>query len=278
MQIAATPEDTRKRWDATPPLASTAALGGPRPGATVLALTNSAGGSSRALIAVQRYGEGRAMLFAGEAAWRWRMLLPAADRSYDTFWRQSIRWLALPATDPISLTVPAGATPGDMLPLRVVARNPAFQPQGGAEVDLDVSRPDGRLDRLRAAPDSSDSDGRFVGTYRPTQRGVYRVTAVVRRGKDMLGSSSASMLVGGADVEMTDPRLNAQLLQRVALASGGHVVAERDVAALDDTLTARVPAAVLTVRRDVWHNGWSFAAILVLLGSEWILRRHWGLR
>ncbi len=28
------------------------------------------------------------MVFAGEAAWRWKMMMAASDRSYDFFWRQ----------------------------------------------------------------------------------------------------------------------------------------------------------------------------------------------
>ncbi len=81
MQLGSSRDDTRKKWDAAPALAFVAPLGGPRPGATVLAVAAGAGGAPHALIAVQRYGEGRAMIFAGEAAWRWRMLLPASDRS-----------------------------------------------------------------------------------------------------------------------------------------------------------------------------------------------------
>jgi uncharacterized membrane protein len=115
MQLTAGGDETRKRWEAVPALASIAPLGAPRPGATVLAVTHGPGGAPRALVAVQRYGEGRSMVFTGEAAWRWRMLLPAADRSYDTFWRQAVRWLALPATDPVSIVAPAGAAPGDLL-------------------------------------------------------------------------------------------------------------------------------------------------------------------
>ncbi len=84
--------------------------------------------------------------------------------------------------------------------------------------------------------------------------------------------------MGGADLEMTDPRLNAQLLQRVALASGGRLVAAGDVSAIVEGLRSGLPAARLAVTHDLWHNGWSFAAIVMLLGAEWLLRRRWGLR
>jgi hypothetical protein len=228
---------------------------------------------------VQRYGEGRTMVFTGEAAWRWRMMLPAVDRSYDTFWRQAVRWLALPATDPISLAVPTAASTGDALQLRVAVRDSSFQPQRDATVDLRVSRPDGHLDQVRAAMDrDTAADGRFSAAFRPDQPGVYRVSAEARRGTTVLGTATSSMLVGGADVEMTDPRMNLQLLQRIALASGGRVVPEDEVANLADSLTASLPRAELAVTHDLWHNGWSFALIIVMLGTEWILRRRWGLR
>ena len=76
-----------------PALASISALGGPRPGAACLAVTGGPGGAARALVAVQRFGDGRSMVFTGEASWRWRMMLPTTDQSYDRFWRQAARWL-----------------------------------------------------------------------------------------------------------------------------------------------------------------------------------------
>jgi hypothetical protein len=30
--------------------------------------------------------------------------------------------------------------------------------------------------------------------------------------------------------------------------------------------------------RDLWHEPWAFALIVLLLSAEWILRRRWGLR
>jgi hypothetical protein len=86
------------------------------------------------------------------------------------------------------------------------------------------------------------------------------------------------MLVGGADAEMTDPRLDGELLQRIAVASGGRVVAESDVPALAESLRARLPAAARAATRDLWNSAWCFVAIVALLSSEWILRRRWGLR
>jgi uncharacterized membrane protein len=279
MQLGSTSDETHKRWDATPALASTVPLGGARPGANVLAISGGPGGVSRPLIAVQRYGEGRSLIFAGEGAWRWRMLLPSTDRSYDTFWRQALRWLALSASDPVAIRLPSAAIPGDTLGVRVLARDAAFAPQLDAAVDVDVTTPDGRTESIRAEPPrQSDENGAYVARYRATGPGVYRFHASARRGATSLGSASSALLVGGSDPEMSDPRLNVQVLQRIALRSGGRLVTPGEAAALGSSLRAAVPGARLAVAHDLWHTGWSFAAILALLASEWILRRRWGLR
>jgi hypothetical protein len=220
------------------------------------------------------------MIFTGEASWRWKMMLPSSDKSYDTFWRQAVRWLSLTAQEPVFLAVPAGGSPGDTLPLRVAVRNAAFEPQRDVDVEIRVAGPDGRVESLHAAPssDPQDGPGRYVARFHPEQPGIYRAIAEARRGASTLGVSTAALLVGGADLEMTDPRLNRQLLERVALASGGKVVGERDMGTLVQALSAGVPAARFATERDLWHNAWSFVAIVALLGAEWILRRRWGLR
>jgi len=279
MQLGASVDVTRQRWNATPALASTVPLGGPRPGASILAITGGAGGVARPVVAVQRFGQGRALVFAGEGAWRWRMFLPSTDRSYDTFWRQAVRWLALSADDPVAMRLPAAAAPGENVSIRVLARNAAFVPQPDAMVDVDVTSPDGRHETIHAAqPREPQEDGAYVARFRANGPGVYRIRAAARQGATATGSASAAMLVGGSDPEMTDPRLNLQVLQRVALRSGGAIVTPGETAALVQRLRAAVPAARLAVTHELWHTGWSFVAIVALLTSEWVLRRRWGLR
>jgi hypothetical protein len=207
------------------------------------------------------------------------MMLPAADRSYDTFWRQAVRWLALPAPDPIAIRTPPAAVAGEHLPIRIVVRSAAFEPQRDATVDVRITAPDGRFEQLRAIADGEASgSGQYIVHFAAQQPGVYRVTAEARREGSTPGTASTSLLVGGADPEMSDPRLNGAVLQRLAAASGGRVTTADRIEALADSLQAAVPAATLAVRRDLWHNAWSLLTVVALLSAEWVLRRRWGLR
>jgi hypothetical protein len=217
------------------------------------------------------------MVFTGEASWRWKMLAPATDRSFETFWQQSLRWLALPAPEPIALNAPSGGEPGGSLPVRVHVRNAAFAAIEGATVEITVSGPDGRSSTFSAKP-LPGGDGQYALDIQPERAGVVRLTADVKQGVARLGSVSRSVLVGAADLEMADPRMNRAVLGRLAAVSRGRALSESELRELPNLLKAGMAQASLQTQRDLWHTGWSFAAILVLLGVEWVLRRVWGLR
>ena len=146
MQLGATLDEARKEWSIVPPLGASTALGEAKPGASVLAITNGPGGRSRPLVAVQRYGHGRTMVFAGEASWRWRMMLPSNNRTYETFWRQAGRWLAAGAPEPIALTLPSPAA-GSTGRLDLDVRD-AGVPRAARRHRVDAH---GRFDRRAAA-------------------------------------------------------------------------------------------------------------------------------
>jgi uncharacterized membrane protein len=278
-RMGGTADDSRRRWEGLPPLAAAAPLGTPRPGAAILA-TTTAGGATRPLIAVQRFGEGRSMVFAGEASWRWRMLLPSTDRSYETFWRQAVRWLALGATDPISIQPAPAAGAGDEVVVRMAVRDAAFTPVLDADVAVRITGPDGRLQELRASAEDNDRQdpALFAARFTPSQPGVYRVSVSVQRGRKETGSATSALLVGGADAEMSDPRLNMALLDRLASGTGGRIIPADRMPDLVGALHAATPAAAIAVQKDLWHNAWSLVLIIGLLTTEWLLRRRWGLR
>ncbi len=275
-RIGASPEESRKLWAALPALASSAALGGPRPGALVLAVTAGPDGGVLPVVAVQRYGRGRSMLFAGEASWRWKMMLPATDRSYEFFWRQAARWLSTQAPDPITVAVPENPEPGDVVSVEVEARDRAFTPVADATVALTLVLPGGETKPLAIRPASVP--GRFAGSFTPEQPGMYRLTASAERGAVPLGSADRWFYVGGVDREFVDPRLNEGFLRRLARDSGGQYARVSGAARMIASLASAVPQNVEPERRDLWHEPWAFMMMIALLSAEWIVRRRWGLR
>jgi uncharacterized membrane protein len=268
--------DLEKRWGGVPPLAGVAALGALRAGAQALALVHAADGP-RPLVAVQRYGQGRSMVFTGEASWRWRMRLPSEDRTHELFWRQAVRWVSADAPDPVTVAPLALVAPGDSAAIALDVRNEEFAPVADAEVRVTVTRPGGTTQEVPARLTDAQA-GRYAGDLRFEQPGVYRISASASRAGRPLGRAVRAVLVGGADLEMADPRLNEEVLRRIAVASGGGYVAADEAAELPALLAAAAGEPGAPRLEELWHNGWIFAGLILLLGTEWALRRRWGLR
>jgi uncharacterized membrane protein len=274
-RLAPSIDASRTLWRSLPALASVSIMGGPRPGAQVLAVTSSPGGDAHPLIVVQRYGQGRTLVFAGEASWRWRMLRPAADTAYDTIWRQLVRWLAAPSPGPVALPAMAVPNVGDVTPVAVAVRNGRFEGVTDAEVSMTVTDPDG-VGRALAPALQDPRTARYAVPVRFDHAGVYRLEAEARRGELALGSATRHVLVGGADLEMADLALNEPVLQRLAEATGGRYLGADEVATLGPLLRAD-EAEPATEMKDLWHNAWTLIGIMALLAAEWVARRRYGL-
>ena len=277
MQLAPGPDAVASPWNALPSLAAAAAVGRTRPGAEVLALVSGPAGEPQPLVAVQRAGRGRTLLFTGEGAWRWRMGLASGNVAYETFWRQALRWVAVQAPAPVSVEVEPPPL-GTAVPIAVRVVTPAFEPVSDAGVQVRVEEPGGAARTLTASLDSSEP-GLYRASLLTLAPGVHRIDVDASRGGQSLGRSSVQVLAGGTDPEFVDPRRNDAVLRRLGEATGGALLEASALAGLPDRIrrAAASPTARL-VERDVWHNGWSFVIICALLGLEWALRRRWGLR
>lgn len=273
-RVGASADDSRRRWAALPPLAAVSIVGGPRAGAQILATTGGADG--RPLIAVQRYGQGRAMVFAGEASWRWRMLRPSSDTTYDTIWRQMVRWLTRGSLDAVTVAPLGSPSTGTTETVSVLVRDAEFAPVDDAEVQLVVTAPDGEARRMSATL-ADAADGRYDVPVRFDDAGVFRLAADARRGDTRFGAAERLVLAGGADPEMADPRLNEPMLQRLAERTGGLYVRPDALAQIPPRLQTAAAVDGPPELRDLWHGGWSLVAIIALLGVEWTWRRRVGL-
>ena len=216
------------------------------------------------------------MIFAGEASWRWRMMRPATDITHELVWRQLARWLAASAAERIEILPVSAAMPGLTESIGVLVRDEEFKPIGAAEVTLRVREPGGQERALPAAL-ADPRDGRYSAAVRLDQSGVYVMTAEVRRGTQPLGTASRPTLVGGAEVELSEPRLNEAVLRRIADATKGQYISADSVSTLPGLLRQSEVGRPPTEMKDLWHNGFSLAIIVALLAAEWLVRRRVGL-
>lgn len=277
MQVGADVTTSMEQWGSLPSMAAATAVGLARPGAEILATVAGPGGDPQPLVAVQRIGRGRTLAFMGEGAWRWRMGLSSDNRLYETFWRQAVRWLAIQAPGQVALSVPTpvvGVT--TEVSLRVVDEE--YEPVRDATVSLRVREPGGATRAVAAVADTQEP-GIYRAAFLPVTGGVYALEAEATRADRLLGRADVSVLAGGTDPELVDPRRNDALLGRLAAATGGALLTPEGIEGLPVRIREAVAAPTArTVQRDLWHNAWTFLLVVLLLGSEWGLRRRWGLR
>ena len=277
MQLGVTVSETRDKWATLPRLGGSIRLGAARPGASVLALVSAPGGDLRPLLAVQRYGRGRSMVFAGEGAWRWKMLLPVDDRRYDRVWGQVARWLTAGASEPVTVTTTGGRMPGDRVSLDLYVRDAEFRPVLDADRRIRVRTPSGDIEGLDAVL-ADAATGRHTTEFVAREPGVYRVEVSAEARGEVLGSATDWVLVGGVEAEWVDPRLNEPLLARLAASTGGQLLDVAEVSTLSEILRAARAVDTSPTNRELWHGFWSFLLVVVVLTTEWSLRRAWGLR
>ena len=276
MQLAANAVENDKKWAAVPALAAISPLGSARPGASVLAVTGGPSGP-RALVAVQRFGDGRSMVFTGEASWRWRMMLPTSDRIVRAVLAAGRALARAERAGARDDRAAVGARPRRRHPgrhrgarrrLRAARRR-----RGRRARDFSVGP---RRDRARRA--------RAVAAWPvPRVRAGGRGGGVSRRrrgaaGPDGARHSAGTMLVGGVDPEMTDPRLNEDTLQRVARASGGAVLAARRYRPAHRSPERRGAGRGAGAAQGSVAHGMVVRDPRGLLAAEWLTRRAWGLR
>ena len=276
MRLGPTTQDTREAWDAAPSLSGSVSLGAAKAGASVLALVGRPEGGASPLVAVQRYGRGRSMVFAGEAAWRWKMMMPAESRVYETFWGQVVRWLTASAAERVRVAISSERSEGEPIRYDVWAVDAAYQPVPDATVVVEITTPAGDI-QIHSIALADATTGRYRGEFRADARGVYRFDVSAVGGRVPLGSATEWVLVGGVDMEFVDPWSNDDVLRRVALGSHGEFLDGDSLAALPGLLMAGTEETASTTR-DLWHGVWTFLLVLAVLTAEWSLRRLWGMR
>ncbi len=242
-----------------------------------------------AVLAAQRFGAGRAVVFTADTTWQWFLPLQGlgADSPYHRFWGQTIRWLAGAETK--ARKAPSAAilrldrtylAIGESVKVLACVRQEQSANAAGASVSCLLTPRGGRSETLPMSP--AGTAGQFELTYRPPRDGVYAVRLLARdaQGKE-IGSDEMSLTVEKHSTEMDNTDRDDGLLTRLASRSQGACDDLTRLPEMIDRLVERsaalAPAAPQSRQYALYHFPVLFVLFVALLTVEWLLRRSWQL-
>ncbi len=272
-------EDREKniaRWKNMPKVANYQTVGSPKPGAVVLMNIVPQGKKPSPLLAVQKYGHGRVALLASAGTWRWKMWQDHTDRSHSIFWDQLLRWLVTetPGTVLTSTKQQVLADDGH-LPLRVDVRDKTYMPVTGAEVEGTVVRPDGQSEIISLAPDPIEP-GVYTTDYTADKPGAYVIELNAKKEKADLGRDTLTFRREDGVAENFSASQNKELLQKLSADTGGTYYTPSNAGSLTKEIAISEAGINAHENLDIWDMPVVFLIALLLRGSEWLLRRKWG--
>jgi hypothetical protein len=269
------PERNVERWKKLPYLANYHEAGTPKAGAVVLA-EMTAGNRKMPLLVTQNYGRGRTALFATSGSWRWQMTQPLEDMSHEMFWQQLLRWLVAGTAGQVVSSTPKSVFSDETrVPLRVDVRDKNYLPASDADVRAHVLRPDGGAEEVELRPDPT-TPGVYTAEWGAERPGAYVAEIVARRGEAELGRDVITFRREDGVAENFQTVQNRELLEKLASQTGGRYYQPAELSKLTSEISYSEAGISTRETRDLWNMPALFLIAMVLRGSEWLLRRKWG--
>jgi uncharacterized membrane protein len=239
-------------------------------------LMESADGTSRPVLAVGSYGKGRVLVFATDYFWKWDMGMVSTGKGNWAYLRlieRMVRWLTKdPSLDPVQIEIIENGTAlGRELEVRIKVKDERPSLNAGKPVSFSVFNSDGI--KIGSQVKGSGQPGEYLGSFSPGREGVYRV-----RVETPGGFAEESIVVPGLSADL-DAYPNHDKLRKIAVSTGGKWVERGDDLLKEVKAYGARNQNQFTEERRVsfWARVYVLIFILVFLGTEWYLRRKWGM-
>jgi len=265
-------------WKDLPSLNSFYSGVGTKSGATVLAEHQQEKG--KPFIAFQRYGKGMTFMITSDDLWQWAFgvyPLRGDDSYYRKFWSGTIRWLSSVRTQADQVNVEPGKqtyTRDEKVNIKTYIYNENYDPANDAQIKAQVRTPAGTLRDIKFV---FEENGRYSAEFLPTMDGNHKVEVEAERSGRPIGKGSAEFIVQTATLEYQSTQLNEPMLKQIADISGGSYYYINNISELPQSIKEIKESTVSIKERSIWDNAWMLGIVLVLLTTEWLLRKKKGL-
>jgi hypothetical protein len=275
--------DGAETWKHLPPLLRTLVLFKARPESRTLIMAR--GDNTQAtdpLVLIRSIGKQKSLSVTAYGLWRWRLLVqgdPQTEGFLATFLSGAIKWLTSPEDSRPVRVEPTKElfVRGEPVEFTGQVYDQKSSPVDDARVTVTLERRDGSTaTRLRSL-----GNGRYEGKLEGLAEGEYRFTATAEAGGRTIGGDAGTFSIGGVSLEMQDTRANFALLRLLASRTGGRFLRPSGIDALDSLLAGEPWFVAQEIRStkdyELWNWQYLLAAIVLLLATEWVVRRRAGM-
>jgi hypothetical protein len=235
-------------------------------------------GENYPLMVLGYFPAGRTAFLAIDSTHRWRYRY--GDRYLDTFWRNTIRWLALGRLKQGDRRYRIESSRStydieDRVQLEARVLDEDYRPSEEPTQSVRWSGPDGVERTLELARDA-EREGTYRGSLEVDRPGVYRAWLEGRVGGTSQRVSTTEFEVVLPSREIQDPSPDPAALRELATTTGG-VALELSAAR---ELARQFPGGeerhepISSRLEDAWDDWHTLLLALALLGAEWILRKR----
>jgi hypothetical protein len=270
------PANNAKRWEQIPAIANYQDVGEPKPGATTLLQVATPARRIQPLLVTENYGRGRTVLFATEGSWRWKMWLDHADKTHATFWQQMFRHLVNDSPGQVLATTPRSVLSDETkVPIRVEVRDKQYKPVTNAKVQARFLQPDGTSATMELPPVPLE-EGIYGGEWTAEQVGSYVVEILAGQETEQVGHDVLTFRREDGVAENFHTSQNKELLTKLSEQTGGRYYKPDEASKLTNEISYSEAGITTRETRDLWDMPVIFLLAMAIRGSEWLLRRKWG--
>lgn len=271
---------TQTAWRALPPLFSSMTIRSLMPGSEVLAYQKQDIQSPGAepLIAVRTNGAQKSAAVFAHQLWRWDLMLKGLegrDEVLAPLLDNLVRWLEMFRTDELvhAETDKSNYSYGDPVAITVTVFNEKLQPVSDARVDLALQG----KNSTQTLTAQTVGNGRYSCTFQPPQPGDYQLQVTAGVEDRQIGTATTLFSVGEYSAELATLPAQLDVLKNLARATGASYVTPDSISSLAGLLPEALIKTPMTVERELWNHKILLIAILLLLTSEWFIRKRRGM-
>jgi len=230
------------------------------------------------------YGAGRVLYCAFDESWRWRY--EVGDQHHERFWKQAAKWIM---EEPFAVTdrfvkFDTGRSSyeiNEQAPVRLRIHDPSAMTrmqQAGLKPAVLLFRNGDPNPVARVPLDPDFGSAMYRGRTPPLEGGDYMARPTVPGIPEEQIQAHTRFSVSSVPTgEMGLLHCNEKLLRQMAADSGGKYYAEEDLDLIVENLRAHNTSGEIIDERKLWQSFWVFLPIMILLTTEWVLRKVAGL-